>query len=46
MILKTEPAFARHFHLDGDPYQALLHLARLGDDELAATVARGARARS
>jgi Domain of unknown function (DUF4269) len=39
--LKTEPAFARYFQLAGDPYQALLHLAQLSDDELATTVARG-----
>src|SRR5262249_43249782 len=38
--LKTEPAFAWYFQLDGDPYQTLLHLAQLSDAELAATVAR------
>lgn len=41
--LKTEPAFARYFQLDGDPYQTLLHLAQLSEAELAATVARGPR---
>ena len=41
--LKTEPAFARYFRLDGDPYQTLLHLVRLSEAELAATVARGLR---
>lgn len=38
--LKTEPAFARLFHLQGDPYQQLLELARLGDEELASTISR------
>lgn len=38
--LKTEPAFARCFHLQGDPYQTLLDLARCGDEELASTISR------
>jgi hypothetical protein len=38
--LKTEPAFARHFHLRGDPYQRLLEFAGLGDEELASTIRR------
>jgi hypothetical protein len=32
--LKTEPAFAVVFRLPGDPYQTLLQLAELGEDEL------------
>jgi hypothetical protein len=36
--LKTEPAFARHFKIDGDPYESLLKLSRLCDDELRAQV--------
>lgn len=32
--LKTEPAFAHHFKLIGDPYAVLLQLARLDDADL------------
>ena len=32
--LKTEPAFACHFEIDGDSYEALLQLSRLSVDEL------------
>jgi len=32
--IKTEPAFACYFNLEGDPYEALLDLAPLGDDDL------------
>lgn len=32
--LKTEPAFAQHFGIDGDPYAELLKLAKLSNDEL------------
>ncbi|GIP33926.1 DUF4269 domain-containing protein [Paenibacillus sp. J2TS4] len=33
---KTEPAFAHYFRIKGDPYEALLLLARCSDDELRA----------
>jgi hypothetical protein len=36
--LKTEPAFAVVFGLPGDPYQTLLQLAELGEDELMAVL--------
>lgn len=36
--LKTEPAFARHFRIEGDPYQALLALASLSEAELRAAI--------
>jgi hypothetical protein len=32
--LKTEPAFARYFGLAGDPFEVLLELSRLGEEEL------------
>lgn len=32
--LKTEPAFAQHFNLEGDPYQTLLALEKLDDKSL------------
>ena len=38
--LKTEPAFARYFHLEGDPYEVLLRISRLEDDELREAVLR------
>jgi hypothetical protein len=39
--LKTEPAFARYFQLEGNPYQQLLDLVNLGDRELRAMIAQG-----
>lgn len=38
---KTEPAFARYLKLAGDPYQVLLEMASLGEDELLRTIGRG-----
>jgi len=38
--LKTEPAFARVFGLDGDPYRRLSELSWLSDSDLAKVVAR------
>jgi hypothetical protein len=38
--LKTEPAFAHYFGLQGDPYQALLDLAGRPDADLQALVQR------
>lgn len=43
--LKTEPAFARYFRLEGDPYETLLQLAPLSDAELQALVTAGPSAR-
>lgn len=34
MGLKTEPAFARYFNLEGNPFEVLLQLSRLSEDEL------------
>ncbi len=39
--LKTEPAFASYFQLAGDPYQVLLKLSRLGEEELRQAVRFG-----
>lgn len=36
--MKTEPAFAHYFDIQGDPYQALLELYSLSDRELHARV--------
>ncbi len=38
--LKTEPAFARYFNLQGDPYEELLRLSRLTARELRTTLRR------
>jgi len=32
--LKTEPAVAHYFNLDGDPYEVLLELSRVSEDDL------------
>ncbi len=32
--LKTEPAFAQYFHLEGDPYAVLLELSYLSEEKL------------
>jgi Domain of unknown function (DUF4269) len=32
--LKTEPAFACYFKIKGDPYEALLELSSLSEEEL------------
>jgi len=36
--LKTEPAFARYFQLEGDPYEGLLRLGELSEEELRKTI--------
>lgn len=38
--MKTEPAFARYFHLQGDPYQTLLELYPIDDRELTRVLQR------
>jgi len=37
--LKTEPAFAHYFRLEGDPYERLYELADATEEELLAVVA-------
>lgn len=41
--MKTEPAFARYFGIDGDPYEALLDLYPLDTNELREYVATAKR---
>jgi len=43
--MKTEPAFAHYFRLEGDPYERLYELADASDEELLAVIAAAARAR-
>jgi diadenosine tetraphosphate (Ap4A) HIT family hydrolase len=44
--LKTEPAFATHFCLAGDPYAAVLALAEASDADLNAVIRRAAETRA
>jgi hypothetical protein len=41
--LKTEPAFARYFGLQGDPFQTLLELSLLDEQELCAKIENSVR---
>ncbi|MFQ5649835.1 MAG: DUF4269 domain-containing protein [bacterium] len=43
--MKTEPAFAAYFGLKGDPYQVLLELEALDEQELARTMRKDKTAR-
>lgn len=43
--MKTEPAFAHYFRLEGDPYERLYELADASDEELLALIAAAARDR-
>ncbi len=38
--LETEPAFARYFQIEGDPYEALLELSFLNDADLSKAIAK------
>lgn len=42
--MKTEPAFAHYFRLEGDPYERLYELADVSEEELLVVIA-AARAR-
>lgn len=44
--VKTEPAFAEHFALPGDPYAALLEMWGWSDRDLAAAAEQGRRVRT